>query len=69
MGRKELKRVKLGTPTHEEILFSRDGARVYIPNIDTINVLDMRTLEVTGHLTSGKHPEGMAWSAVSPSTR
>ena len=58
--KKELKRVKLGTPTHEEILFSPDGARVYIPNIDTINVLDMKTLEVTGHLTSGKHPEGMA---------
>ena len=58
--KKELKRVKLGTPTHEEILFSPDGAHVYIPNIDNINVLDMKTLEVTGHLTSGKHPEGMA---------
>jgi len=57
--RKELKRVTWHADTRGNPVFARQGAR-YISNIDNINVLDMKTLEVAVHLTSGKHPEGMA---------
>jgi hypothetical protein len=29
---------------------------------DQIAVLDLKTLQVTGHLTTGKGPDGMAWA-------
>ena len=65
--RREVKRVKLDSRTpHEDMLFSRDGRQIYLPNMDNIEVLDAETLEIKGRLNSGKFPEGMAWSTVRP---
>ena len=65
--RREVKRVKLQSRTpHEDMLFSRDGRQIYLPNMDDIEVLDAETLELKGRLNSGKFPEGMGWSTVRP---
>jgi len=62
-SRKEIQRIKLGK-TPEGILISRDGSRVYVcvAGDDQIAVLDLKTIQVTGHLTTGEGPDGMAWA-------
>ncbi len=62
-SRKEIHRVPLGKMP-EGILISKDGARAYVcvAGDDQIAILDLKTLQVTGHLTTGKGPDGMAWA-------
>jgi YVTN family beta-propeller protein len=62
-GRKELKRVQMGR-TPEGILMAKDGSRAYVAEAgeNRIAIIDLKNLEVTGHLTTGQGPDGMAWS-------
>jgi hypothetical protein len=43
---------------------AKDGSRAYVcvAGDDKIALVDLKTLEITGHLTTGKGPDGMAWS-------
>jgi YVTN family beta-propeller protein len=64
--RKEMKRVKVGRGA-AGILMQPDGQRAFIactPD-DYVAIIDLKSLEVTGHITAGKQPDGLAW-AVSP---
>jgi YVTN family beta-propeller protein len=61
--RKEAKRVKIGRGA-AGILMQPDGARAFVactPD-DYVAVIDIKTLEMTGKLTAGKQPDGLAWS-------
>jgi YVTN family beta-propeller protein len=61
--RKERKRLKIGTGA-AGILMQPDGARAFVactPD-DYIAIIDLKTLEVTGHLDAGKQPDGLAWA-------
>jgi YVTN family beta-propeller protein len=62
-ARKEIKRVKLGRGC-AGILLAPDGARAYVAVSadDKVVVLDLKTLEVTGEIATGKQPDGMAWA-------
>ena len=62
-GRKEIKRIPLGK-TPEGILIAPDGARAYVAvaGDNQVAIVDLKTLEVTGHLSTGKGPDGMAWA-------
>jgi YVTN family beta-propeller protein len=65
-ARKEFKRVKIGHGA-AGILMQPDGARAFIacgPD-NYVAVLDLKTLEVVGHIDAGGEPDGMAW-AVRP---
>jgi YVTN family beta-propeller protein len=61
-GRKEIKRIKMGR-TPEGILITPDGSRAYVgvAGENFVAILDMNTLEVTGHISTGTGPDGMAW--------
>jgi YVTN family beta-propeller protein len=58
----EIKRMKLGR-SPEGILVAPDGSRAYVAvNGDNwVAVLDLKTLEVTEHISTGS-PDGMAWA-------
>ena len=62
-ARKEIMRLKLGK-SPEGILMAKDGSRAYVcvAGDDRIDIVDLKTLQVTGHLTTGKGPDGMAWA-------
>jgi len=62
-SRKEVKRIQMGR-TPEGILMAKDGTRAYVAEAgeNRIAILDLKTLEVTGHFTTGNGPDGMAWS-------
>jgi YVTN family beta-propeller protein len=65
-SRKEFKRVKIGHGA-AGILMDRDGNRAFIscgPD-NYVAVVDLKTLEVTGHIDVGGEPDGLAW-AVRP---
>ncbi len=62
-SRKELKRVKIGHGA-AGILIDREGNRAFIacgPD-NYIAVLDLKSLEVTGHVDVGGEPDGLAWA-------
>jgi YVTN family beta-propeller protein len=62
--RTEVKRIKIGHGT-AGILVQPDGARAFIactPD-NYVAVLDLKTLEVTGHIDAGGEPDGLAWAA------
>lgn len=62
-GRKELKRLSLGHGV-AGILIVPDGSRAYVavsPD-SQIAVVDLKSLSVTGHIATGKGPDGMAWA-------
>jgi YVTN family beta-propeller protein len=63
---KEFKRVKIGHGA-AGILMDPSGARAFIAcsSDNYIAILDLKTLEVTGHLDVGGEPDGQAW-AVRP---
>ena len=64
--RKEFRRVKIGHGA-AGILMDAEGARAFIacsPD-NYVAILDLKTLEVTGHLDVGGDPDGLAW-AVRP---
>ena len=65
-SRKEFKRVHIGHGA-AGILMDPDGARAFVscgPD-NYVAVLDLKTLEVTGHIDVGGEPDGLAW-AVRP---
>lgn len=61
--RKETKRLKLGR-NPEGIQIDPSGARAYVAvnGDNTVAIIDLKTLEVTGHITPGAGPDGMAWA-------
>jgi YVTN family beta-propeller protein len=62
--RKVVKRLKIGRGA-AGILMQPDGARAYVactPD-DYVAVVDLKSLEVTGHIDAGKQPDGLAWVA------
>ncbi len=62
-SQKERKRVKVGKGA-AGILMVPDGSRAFVacsPD-NYIAVIDLKTLEVTGHLEVGRSPDGLAWA-------
>jgi DNA-binding beta-propeller fold protein YncE len=64
--RAEVKRVKIGHGA-AGIQMQPGGAVAYVactPD-DYIAIVDLKSLEVTGHIDAGKQPDGLAWSVLS----
>ncbi len=62
-SRKEIKRVNLGHGV-AGILIVPDGSRAYVavsPD-SQVAVVDLKTFSVTGHIATGKGPDGLAWA-------
>jgi YVTN family beta-propeller protein len=62
-SRKEFKRLSIGHGA-AGILMDPDGGRAFIacgPD-NYVAVLDLKTLEVTGHIDVGGEPDGLAWA-------
>jgi YVTN family beta-propeller protein len=60
--RKVIKRLKApSTPT--AVMVVPDGSQAYVANSSSNNVavIDLKTLEVTGHISTGAQCEGLAW--------
>ncbi len=62
-SRKEVKRVSLGHGA-AGILVAPDGSVGYIAVSadDNVAVIDLKTFSVTGRITTGKGPDGLAWA-------
>jgi YVTN family beta-propeller protein len=62
-SRKEVKRIKLGGGS-AGILMQPDGARAYVAvgSENGITAIDLKTLEVAGHINSGPGPDGLGWA-------
>jgi YVTN family beta-propeller protein len=62
-GRKETKRVKIGRGA-AGLLMQPDGSRAYVACTPDshVAIIDLRTLEVAGHIEAGKQPDGLAWA-------
>ncbi len=63
--RRELKRISLGHGA-AGILVAADGSRAFVavsPD-DCVAVVDLRSLSVTGRVSTGKGPDGMAWAGA-----
>jgi YVTN family beta-propeller protein len=61
--RTEFKRIKIGHGA-AGILVQPDGSRAFIactPD-NYVAVLDLKTLDVTGHIEAGGEPDGLAWA-------
>jgi len=60
---KEVKQLNFGGGA-AGILIAPDGSRAYVAvsSADKIAVVDLRTLEVTGQISAGKQPDGLAWA-------
>jgi YVTN family beta-propeller protein len=61
--RKEVKRIKLGGGS-AGILMQPDGSRAFVAvgSEDGITVIDLKTLDIVGHIDSGRGPDGLAWA-------
>jgi YVTN family beta-propeller protein len=62
-SRKEYRRVHIGNGA-AGILIDPDGTRAFVactPN-NYVAVVDLKTLEVTGHIDVGGEPDGLAWA-------
>jgi YVTN family beta-propeller protein len=62
-ARRELKRVKIGRGA-AGIQMNPDGSKAYVacsPD-DYVAVIDLKTLEVVGHIDAGGEPDGLAWA-------
>lgn len=61
--RKEVKQLNLGGGA-AGILVAPDGTRAYVAvsTSDKVAVVDLKTLEVTGQISAGKQPDGLAWA-------
>jgi len=61
--RKEVKQANMGGGS-AGILIVPDGSRVFVavPAKDKVVALDLKTLEVTGQVATGKGPDGLAWA-------
>ena len=64
-ARKEIKRIKVGSSV-TKFLIQPDGSRLYAAvNADSnVAVIDLKTLELTGRISSGMDPDGMAWAGT-----
>jgi YVTN family beta-propeller protein len=62
--RKEIKLLRLGGGS-AGILIAPDGGRAYVAVSETGNiaVVDLKTLEVVHQMSTGNHPDGLAWAA------
>ena len=63
--RKEIKRIKLGHGA-AGIQMQPDGARAFVacsPD-NYVAVIDLKSLEVTGHIDVGTEPDGLAWAVM-----
>jgi YVTN family beta-propeller protein len=64
-SRKEIKRIKLGRGS-AGILMQPDGVRAFVacsPD-NYVAVIDLKSLEVAGHLDVGPEPDGLAWAVT-----
>jgi YVTN family beta-propeller protein len=69
--RKEIKRVPIGTGKQmQDLVVAPDGLTAYVAvaNENTVAIIDMKTLEVTGRISIGDTPknltpEGVAWAS------
>ena len=61
--RKEVKRINLGRGA-AGILMDAVGARAFVACSadNNIAIVDLKTLEITGHLDVGGNPDGLAWA-------
>jgi YVTN family beta-propeller protein len=59
----EVKQLNLGGGA-AGILIAPDSSRAYVAvsTADKIDVIDLKTLEVVGHIDAGKQPDGLAWA-------
>ena len=62
-ARKEINRLSLGHGA-AGILIVPDGSRAYVAvsRDNYVAVVDLHTLSVTGHVATGRGPDGMAWA-------
>ena len=62
-SRKEIKHFDLGGGA-AGILMVPDGSRAFVAvsGNDYVAVVDLKTLEVTGRISAGKQPDGLAWA-------
>ena len=62
-SRKEIKRLNLGRAP-QGILMAPDGLHAYVAinGDNNIAIIDVKTLELTGLIPTGKGPDGMAWA-------
>ena len=62
-ARKEIKRMRLGR-NPEGILMAPDSSRAYVAlaGDNEIAIIDLKTLESTGRISTGAGPDGMAWA-------
>jgi YVTN family beta-propeller protein len=62
-SRKEIKRIKLGGGS-AGILMQPDGARAYVAvgSDNGVTIIDLKTLEVAGHIETGPGPDGLGWA-------
>jgi YVTN family beta-propeller protein len=65
IARTELKRIALGGGA-AGILMQPDGARAYVAvgSENGVTVIDLKALEVVGHIETGPGPDGLAWAAM-----
>jgi YVTN family beta-propeller protein len=61
--REQTKRVKIGRGA-AGILMQPDGSRAYVACSPDgyVAIVDLKSLEVTGHIDAGKEPDGLAWA-------
>jgi YVTN family beta-propeller protein len=61
--RQQTKRVKIGHGA-AGILMQPDGSRAYVACSPDgyVAIVDLKSLEVTGHIDAGKEPDGLAWA-------
>jgi YVTN family beta-propeller protein len=60
--RRDVKRVKIGRGA-AGIQMQPDGLRAYVactPD-DYVAIIDLKSLDVVGHIDAGRHPDGLAW--------
>lgn len=62
--RKEIKRLEVGGGA-AGIQMSADGARAFVAvgSRNGVTIIDVKTLQVTGHIATGPNPDGLAWVA------
>ena len=62
-SRKEIKRIQLKGGS-AGILMQPDGTRAYVAvgSDNGVEVIDLQTLEVAGHIETGPGPDGLAWA-------
>jgi YVTN family beta-propeller protein len=60
---KEIKQFELGGGS-AGILITPDGSRAFVAVSakDKVAVIDLKNLEVTGQIPTGKQPDGLAWA-------